>query len=122
MDVYVLGDINRDLMKGTQYTLYNDLIILGLHQLVCEFTRSESKSILDHEYINNRTNVLTSYTASSGLSEHCPVTVVRKHNGSFAKTNVHKTIRYRYFKHSDLHVVRASNIYAMVSGRLDGRR
>ena len=31
--------------------------------------------------------------ASIGLSDHCPV--VRKHNGSFAKTNMHKTIRYR---------------------------
>ena len=34
---------------------------------------------------------------------NCSVTVVRKHNGSFAKTNVHKTIRYRDFKHFDEH-------------------
>ena len=54
-DVYVLGDVNMDLMKGTNYTLYNDLVMLGLDQLVCE---------------------------------------VKCH---FAKTNIHKTIRYRDF-------------------------
>ena len=31
------------------------------------------------------------------------MTVVRKHNGSFAKNNLHKTIRYRDFKHFDEH-------------------
>ena len=32
------------------------------------------------------------------------MTVVRKHDGCFAKMNVHKTIQYRDFKHSDEHM------------------
>ena len=46
-DVYVLGDINMELVKGTRYTLYNDLIMQGLDQLICDVTRPESKSCLD---------------------------------------------------------------------------
>ena len=117
-----------DLMKCTQsdemhmYLKYNDLIMLGLDQLMCKVTRPESKLCLGHMYINNRTNVLTSSVVSVGLSGHCPVTVVQKHNVSFAKTIVHKTIQYRDFKHFDEHVVRASNKCAMVSDRHDGRR
>ena len=40
-DVYVLGDVNMDLMKGTNYALYNDLVMLGLDQLICEVTCPE---------------------------------------------------------------------------------
>ena len=54
-DIYVLGDVNMDLMKGTNYTLYNYLVMLGLDHLICEV------------------------------------------KGHFAKTNIHKTIRYRDF-------------------------
>ena len=35
-DVYVLGYVNMDLMKGTNYMLYDDLVMLGLEQLICE--------------------------------------------------------------------------------------
>ena len=35
-DVYVLGDVNMDLIKGTKCTLYNDFVMLGLDQLICE--------------------------------------------------------------------------------------
>ena len=47
-DVYVLGDVNADMMKGTHYALYNDLVMLGIDQLICEVTRSELNSCLDH--------------------------------------------------------------------------
>ena len=86
-DVYVLGYVNMDLIKGTNY-----LLMLGLDQLICEVTRPESYSCIDHVYVNNLSNPLISSVASIGLSDHCPVTVVRKHNGSFANTNMHKTI------------------------------
>ena len=92
-DVYVLGDVNMDLMKGTRYALYNDLVMLGLDQMKCEVTSPESNSCLDHVYKGNPSNVMTSSVASFNLPDLCPVTVVRKHNGSFAKTNMNKTIR-----------------------------
>ena len=78
----MLGDVKMVMMKATPYTIYNDFIMLGLDQLICEVKHPESKSCLDHVYANNRTNVLTSSVASIGLSDHCPVTVVRKHNGN----------------------------------------
>ena len=81
-------------MKGTNYTLYNDLVMLGLDQLICEVIRPESNSCLDDVYVNNPSNVLTFSVTSFSLS----VTAVGKHNGSFFKTNVHKTNRYRDFK------------------------
>ena len=45
-------------------------------------------------------NVLTSSVASIGLSDHCPVIVVKKKD-SFAKTNMHKNIHYHDFKNFD---------------------
>ena len=33
-DSYVLGDFNLFLMKGSHYNLYNDLVLLGLEQLI----------------------------------------------------------------------------------------
>ena len=33
-DIYVLGDFNLDLMKERNYNLYNDLVLLGLYQLI----------------------------------------------------------------------------------------
>ena len=33
--VYILGDVIMDLMKGTNYALHNDLVMLGLDQLIC---------------------------------------------------------------------------------------
>ena len=77
-DFYVRRGVNMDLMKGTNYALYNDLVMLGLDQLICEVTRPESNSCLDHVYVNDPPNVLTSYVASIGLSDRCPVTVLKK--------------------------------------------
>ena len=68
MDVYVLGYASMDLMKGTEYTVYDDLIMLGLHQMICEVTRPQSKSCLDLVYVNNRTNVVTSSSGLGSLS------------------------------------------------------
>ena len=89
-DVYVLGDVTMDLIKGTIYTLYNDLVMLGLDQLICKVTRPESNSCFDRVYVGNPSNMMTSSLASI-LSDLCPVAVVRIHNGSFAKTNMHRT-------------------------------
>ena len=51
-DVYILGDVNMDLMKGTNYVLYNDLVMLGLDQLICEATQPESNSlIISYSYL-----------------------------------------------------------------------
>ena len=96
-DMYVLGNVNVDLMKGTHYALYNDLVMLRSDQLICEVTRPGSNSCLDHVYVNNPSNVMTS-VAFIGLSDHCPVSAVGKRNGSFAKSNMKITIRYRDLK------------------------
>ena len=55
-----------NLMICTQYTLYDDLIMLGLDQLISEVTRPEPKSFLDHVYLNNRTDIFRRVQRSLG--------------------------------------------------------
>ena len=76
------GYFNLDLMKGSDYLK----VRLGLEQFIHKVIRPESKSGLDHEYVNNPTDMPSSSAVSIGLSDPFPVTVIRKHNGSFAKT------------------------------------
>ncbi len=66
-----------------------------------EVTHPESRSCLDHIYVDNKSTVLSSSVPPIGMSDHCPVTVVRKYNGSFAKMNAHKKIKYRNYKNFD---------------------
>ena len=40
----MLGNCNLDMMKGSHYNLYNDLVLLGIAQLIREVIRS----VLDH--------------------------------------------------------------------------
>ena len=84
------GYFNLDLMKGSDYLK----VRLGLEQFIHKVIRPESKSGLDHEYVNNPTDMPSSSAVSIGLSDPFPVTVIRKHNGSFAKNNLHNTILY----------------------------
>ncbi len=89
------------LLKSTDYPMCRNLLSLGLDQLIWQVTRPESRSCLDHMYLNNKSTVLSSSVPPIGMSDHCPVTVVRKHNGSFTKMNTHKTIKYRNYKNFD---------------------
>ena len=101
-DIYVLGDVNVDLLKGGENKpIYRNLMSFGLDQLIWEVTRPASQACLDHIYINNPDMTYSTTVIPIGLSDHYPVVVVRKHNGSFAKMDTHKTIKYRNFKQFD---------------------
>ena len=71
---------------------------MGLDQLIWEITRPASQACLDHIYVTNPDMVYSTHVPPIGLSDHCPVVVVRKHNGSYAKMDTHRTIKYRNFK------------------------
>ena len=49
--------MNMDLMKSTNYALYNDLVMLGLDQLICEVTNL----YLDHMYFTGMVQPIIDY-------------------------------------------------------------
>ena len=75
----------------------------GLHQIVNMPTRvtDQSATLIDHIYSNTHANILTIAVPHLGLSDHFPVFVSRKTNGSCDVKNTHYTISYRSFKNFD---------------------
>ena len=63
----------------------------GLHQLENVPTRVtvQSATLIDHIYSNNYANILTTVIPNIGLSDHFPVFVGRKTNGSCGVKNTH---------------------------------
>ena len=58
-------------------------------------------TIIDHIYSYNPESIYLSSVSDISISDHFPVSLVRKHHGSIAKQKSHKTIKYRGFKKFD---------------------
>ena len=102
-ELYILGDINRDLLKEQIQIAWNDYIEpFGLTQFISEPTRvtSESRTLLDHIYSNCPENVKSVLVPKIGLSDHFPIFLTRKMHNYTPKGN-HYTISYRSFKNFD---------------------
>lgn len=102
-EIYLLGDINRDLLNGHIQRAWNDYMEpFGLTQLVREPTRvtSDSKTLIDHIYSNCPENVKSVLVPKIGLSDHFPIFLTRKLHTHTPKVN-HYTISYRSFKSFD---------------------
>ena len=96
MILYLLGDINRNLLDSQIKRVWNDYMEpFGLTQFVSEPTRvtSESRSLIDHVYSNSPENVKSVHVPKIGLSDHFPVFVTRKVNNHTPKDS-HYTISY----------------------------
>ena len=96
-----LGDMNINLTTQPHHSLLTKFQNMGLSQLINEVTRPVSNTIIDHIYTNNTHNTLSVSVPNIGLSDHLPVAIVRKHNGSYGSQNTHKTIQYRSYKTFD---------------------
>ena len=99
-EVYLLGDINRNLHDSQIKRVWNDYMEpFGLTQFVSELTRvtSDSRSLIDHIYSNCPENVKSVHVPKIG---HFPVFVTRKMHNQIPKES-HYTISYRSFKHFD---------------------
>ena len=99
-EMYILGDINRDLLNDQIKKVWTDYIEpFGLTQLVSEATRvtPDSSTLIDHIYSNCPENVTSINVPKIGLSDHFPVFFTRKMHVQPAK-RAHYTITYRSFK------------------------
>ena len=102
-EMYILGDINRDLLNDQIKKVWTDYIEpFGLTQLVSEATRvtPDSSTLIDHIYSNCPENVTSINVPKIGLSDHFPVFFTRKMHVQPAK-RAHYTITYRSFKNFD---------------------
>ena len=103
-EIYLLGDINRDLLNNQICSVWNDYVEpFGLTQVVTEPTRvtSNSKTLIDHIYCNCPENVKSVSVPKLGLSDHFPIFVTRKMHSHIPKGKHHYTISYRSFKNFD---------------------
>ena len=103
-EIYLLGDINRDLLNDQIHRAWNDYMEpFGLTQLVSEPTRvtSVSRTLIDHIYCNCPENVKSVLVPKLGLSDHFPIFLTRKMHSHTPKGKGHYTISYRSFKNFD---------------------
>ena len=102
-ELYILGDINRDLLNNQSNKAWSDYIEpFGLTQLVPEATRvaSDSRTLIDHIYSNCPENMNSLDVPKIGLSDHFPAFFTRKLHVHPTKCN-HFAISYRSFKDFD---------------------
>ena len=103
-EMYLMGDFNPDLMQtNIKQSWVEYMESFGLHQIANMPTRvtDQSATLIDHIYSNTHANILTTAVPHVGLSDHFPVFVSRKTNGSCDVKNTHYTISYRSFKNFD---------------------
>ena len=101
-EIYLLGDINRDLLNDQIHRAWGDYIEpFGLTQLVSEATRvtPDSRTLIDHIYCNYPENVKSVLVPKLGLSDHFPVFITRTMQNHSPKG--HYSISYRSFKNFD---------------------
>lgn len=103
LEMYILGDFNRDLLNDHVKNSWLDYAeSFGLTQIIEDATRvtNSSKTLIDHIYCNVRENVTFIDVPKIGLSDHFPIFFTRKQNSYLPKTK-HHTITYRSFKNFD---------------------
>ena len=103
-EIYLMGDFNRDLMQeNIKHFWLEYMESFGLYQFISIPTRvtDQSATLIDHIYSNTPANILMTAVPHIGLSDHFPVFISRKTNGSYSLKNTHYTISYRSFKNFD---------------------
>ena len=103
LEMYILGDFNRDLLNDHVKNPWLDYAeSFGLTQIIQDATRvtNSSTTLIDHIYCNVRENVTFVEVPKIGLSDHFPIFFTRKQNSCLPKKK-HHTITYRSFKNFD---------------------
>jgi len=100
-EVILLGDFNKDLLNPQIKSNWEDYMTsFGLTQKVNVATRviaNRSKTLIDHIYSNQCSNISYIDVPQIGLSDHFPVFLTRKTNVSAPKLS-HHSITYRSLK------------------------
>ena len=101
-ETIILGDFNIDLLKPNKrwiqtYELNN------LHQMIQLPTRvtPTSKTLIDHIYVSNKSNIVETCVPDCGSSDHIPVCITWSKKGVKIPKAGHKTINYRCFSKFD---------------------
>jgi len=108
LETHLLGDLNINYIananhgKNFENKKWGDVISkYGFQQLIDKPTRvsKHKASIIDHIYSNTRDVIKETSEPDYTISDHLPVCFTR-FTGECKKTNEHKSITYRSFKHS----------------------
>ena len=98
-----MGDFNLNILKPdhTIHNLFKFLKNLHLTQSVNEVTRPISGPCLDHLWVSHPDRIAAVEVKSSGLSDHLPITALRKYRNESKVDKEHKSLKYRDFKRLD---------------------
>ena len=118
-EIIILGDFNINLLE--KHDMWKDLFeSCDLKQLVDTPTRVtlQTKTLIDHIYVNNPQNVIECSVPVYGLSDHFPICLTWSKRGTKIPRCVHKSVSFRNYKNlstvkfiSDLSCANFSAVY-----------
>lgn len=101
-DIIIAGDFNIDLLPPSKppQKWQHVLETYSLHQLINEPTRvtKDSKTLIDHIYVTNLSQVYETHVVKYSISDHYPVCITRHLKPNLQKKHSHNTITYRNCK------------------------
>jgi len=103
-EIIFLGDLNIDYLKHVPTSWATILTTHGFFQMITEPTRvtTTSVTLIDHIYTTNPENFIDIKVPCYAISDHYPICCTKKSKScQNNKTQRHKTISYRNFKHFD---------------------
>ena len=98
-DVILLGDFNFDLFN-IQNSWMTVIAMLGLSQLITDFTRvtNKTQTLIDHIYTNNAVKVVNPTVIQSSISDHYVIFCTYHTKLPKQPKNSHDFVQYRSFK------------------------
>ena len=99
-----MGDFNIDILNPdhNKHKLFKFLKNLYLTQKVNQVTRPISGSCFDHLWVSHPKIIAAIEVKSCGLSDHLPITALRKYNNESKVDREHKSFKYRDLKSMDI--------------------
>ena len=97
IEYYVLGDINIDLFQIENYNQIrnyaNDLLSCSIKCFIGQPTRicRNSKTLIDHIYSNNMSNIMTCGNMYGNISDHLPIFIIALIEQSKSVNNINDT-------------------------------
>ena len=96
VDIILMGDFNINLFNQ-QHTWLANVSMLGLSQLIPDYTRAKTQTLIDHIYTNNALKVINPTIVRSCISDHYAVFCTYQSKLPKQSKNRHDYIQYRSF-------------------------
>ena len=97
-DIILMGDFNINLFNQ-QNTWLSVISMLGLSQLIQNYTRVKTQTLIDHIYTNNVAKVVNPTIIRTCISDHYAIFGTYRFKLPKQRKNGHDYIQYRSFKH-----------------------